>query len=72
MLSKSVQTDFPQPSRTYPTRILNPPETYHPPLVYDVFCPDDDYNTAEANKRETERQENVRKTLQMIEDALGY
>ena len=67
LLSKCVQTDFPQP-------ILKPPETPCPPLpvVYDVFCPDDDYDTAEARQREAERQENVKKTLQMIEDALGY
>ena len=70
MLYKSVQTDFPQPSTTYPTQ--NPPEGPRPPLVYDLFCPDDDYNTAEAHQRETERQENVRKTLQVIEDVLGY
>jgi hypothetical protein len=35
-------------------------------------CPDDDFNTAEALQREAERKENVRKTLQMIEDALRY
>jgi hypothetical protein len=39
---------------------------------YDVLCPDDDYDMAEARQREAERQENVKKTLQMIEDALGY
>ena len=51
---------------------MYPPETPYPPNVQDMFCPDDDYDTPEAHQREAERQENVRKTLQMIEDAHGY
>ena len=63
LLSKCVQTDFSQPSTTFAIPFLNPPETHHPPVpvVYDVFCPDDDYDTAEARQREAERKENVRK-----------
>jgi hypothetical protein len=65
-ISKCVQTDFPQPSSS------NPPATPYPNAVHDRSCPDDDDNSAEARQREVDRQENVRKTLTIIEDALGY
>ena len=54
-----------------------PPPTFpwtSPVMVEDMVCPDLDYERELIidNERETERQRNVNRTLQMIEDALNY
>ena len=56
-----VQTDF------YPTTVLKPPEIQIASnSVYD------DFGTDAYHKREAERQENVRKTLEMVDKALSF
>ena len=54
-----------------------PPPTFpwtSPVMVEDMVCPYLDYEREMIidNERETERQRNVNRTLQMIEDALNY
>ena len=64
--SVCLQTDF-LGSEKYSTIVQKPPETT---LTFPAVL--DDYGTAAYHKREAERQENVRKTLEMVDKALSF
>ena len=59
--SVSLQTDFHQ------TTVLKPPDIQFSPITIN-----DDFGTPAYHKREAERQENVRKTLEMVDKALSF
>ena len=58
--SVCLQTDFHQ------TTVLKPPDIQFSPITIN-----DDFGTPAYHKREAERQENVRKTLEMVDKALS-
>ena len=67
-----AQSEHPQ--RMYPADRYLPTFPWTPQReVHDMVCPDLDYDRELAieNQREKDRQENVRKTLQMIEQCIG-
>ena len=69
--SVCVQTEF-TGSQLYPPASPETSITLPDVHLLDRFCPDDDYGTPAYHEREAKRQENVRKTLEMIEKALSF